>query len=539
MDSSHGERPVTPGSWKTAVREGGVGADRYKWQVLASVVVGLFMVILDATVVNVALRALQEKFVASTSDVQWVISLYTLALGVATPLSGFLGDRLGAKRVYIGGLLIFVLGSALCGLAPNLGLLIAARALQGIGGGIALPLATALLFGAFPPEQRGLAFGIFGIVLVFAPASGPLLGGWLVDQGQVPWIFFINVPIGLAGAGIAGRLLRAEPARAARADLAGIVLAPLGFGALLFAASVAGEPGAGWGDWRVLAGLGLGLAALLALVVAELRAPEPLLDLRLLGIRSFAVAGVVGMVGSVALFGAEFLLPLYLQVLRGRTAFEAGLFLLPLALTSGVVSPLAGKITDRVGPRLPILVGFLLLVFNTYQLSHITLSTSLTLIAVLAALRGIGVALVIQTTQVAALSDVPFTRIRRATPLLRSFQQTMQAIGVALLATIAAGAVTLRQPSVGATAAAVGRFQQKYLTGLEHAYVAALAISIVATALACFLPGWPGAYSRRTAPAGRASATPVATRTSGLATGAAMTNVPRPFEARRPEGAQA
>lgn len=228
MDSTHGARRVEPGSWRPAATEPGASNGSYKWQVLASVVVGLFMVILDATVVNVALRALQEKYVASTRDVQWVISLYTLALGVAAPLSGFLGDRLGAKRVYIGGLLLFVLGSALCGLAPNLALLIAARALQGIGGGIALPLATALLFAAFPPEQRGLAFGIFGIVLVFAPATGPLLGGWLVDQGQVPWIFFINVPIGLVGAGIAGRLLRAERARSARADLAGIVLAPLG-----------------------------------------------------------------------------------------------------------------------------------------------------------------------------------------------------------------------------------------------------------------------------------------------------------------------
>ncbi len=184
------------------------GDSSYKWKVLASVVVGLFMVILDATVVNVALRSLQEKYAASTSDVQWIISLYTLALGIATPLSGFLGDRVGVKRVYISGLAIFVLGSVLCGLAPSLPLLIAARGLQGIGGGIALPLGTAMLFGAFPPEQRGAAFGVFGIVLVFAPASGPLLGGWLVDHNLIPWIFFINLPIGLLGLTVSGRFLR-------------------------------------------------------------------------------------------------------------------------------------------------------------------------------------------------------------------------------------------------------------------------------------------------------------------------------------------
>jgi len=395
-----------------------VADDGYKWKVLASVVVGLFMVILDATVVNVALRALQEKYAAATSDVQWVISLYTLALGIATPLSGFLGDRVGVKRVYIAGLAIFVLGSVLCGLAPSLPLLIAARGLQGLGGGIALPLGTAMLFGAFPPEQRGAAFGVFGIVLVFAPASGPLLGGWLVDHKLIPWIFFINLPIGLLGLTVSGQFLRGgRGRRAARADLAGIILAPTGFGALLFAASIAGQPGAGWTDGRVLAGLGAGIALLAALVVAELRAADPLLDLRLYRLRGFALGSAVGLIGTVALFGAEFLLPLYLQILRGRTAFEAGLFLLPLAIASGVVIPLSGVLTDRIGPRVPIVAGFVLLAFNTYQLSKITLATSLAYITLLVVLRGIGIALVVQNAQVAALADVPPTRLTRATPL--------------------------------------------------------------------------------------------------------------------------
>jgi len=498
--------------------------DSYKWKVLASVVVGLFMVILDATVVNVALRSLQEKYTASTSDVQWVISLYTLALGIATPLSGFLGDRFGTKRIYIMGLGLFVLGSALAGLAPSLPLLITARAVQGIGGGIALPLGSAMLFTAFPPNQRGVAYGVFGIVLVFAPATGPLLGGWLVDHGQLPWIFFINLPIGIAGILIAARLLR-ERRRPGHvpADLAGIILAPLAFGSILFAASIAGQPDAGWTDTRVLIGFALVLVALAALIIAEVRNPDPLLDLRLFGIRSFAIAATVSVVGSVALFGAEFLLPLYLQVLRGQTAFEAGLFLLPLAIASGIVSPLAGRLTDRIGPRLPVVLGFLLVAFNTYQLSQLTLDTSLTFIAILVALRGIGLALVIQNAQVAAVADVPVNRLTRATPLLSSGGQIIQSIGVAVLATILSGAVTVRippqfanqtsadlsqlPPQLRATIeAALHQFQQQYLTGLEHAYLAAFAISVVATILGCFLPGWPGKFQRR-APSARTTAT--------------------------------
>jgi DHA2 family multidrug resistance protein len=500
----------------------------YKWKVLASVVVGLFMVILDATVVNVALRSLQEKYAVSTSDVQWVISLYTLALGITTPLSGFLGDRFGTKRIYLTGLALFVLGSALAGLAPSLPLLITARAVQGIGGGIALPLGSAMLFTAFPPNQRGVAYGVFGIVLVFAPASGPLLGGWLVDHGQLPWIFFINLPIGITGILVGSRLLR-ERRRPGRvpADLGGIILAPLAFGAILFAASTAGQQGAGWGDRRVLGAFALGLVALIALVIAEVRNPDPLLDLRLFRIRTFAIAAVVSVVGGVALFGAEFLLPLYLQVLRGKTAFEAGLFLLPLAIASGIVSPLAGRLTDRIGPRLPVVVGFLLVAFNTYQLSRLTLDTNLTFVAVLIALRGIGLALVIQNTQVAAVADVPMSRLTRATPLLSSSGQTIQSIGVAILATILSGAVTLKIPAQFANAspgdlshvppplrafveAALRQFQQQYLTGLGHAYLAAFTISVAATVLALFLPGWPGRFQRR-----RPSEAPSAANTAG------------------------
>jgi len=173
--------------------------DNYKYRVLVSVVFGVFMVVLDSTVVNVAFQTLRHEYGASLSDAQWIISLYVLALGVATPVSGFLADRFGIKRTYITGLAGFVAGSLLCGLAPSLRLLVAARALQGLAGGIALPLGSAQLLRAFPPHEQGKALGLFGIVLVFAPAIGPVLGGALVDAGLWRWIFFINVPIGVFG----------------------------------------------------------------------------------------------------------------------------------------------------------------------------------------------------------------------------------------------------------------------------------------------------------------------------------------------------
>ncbi|GCE30290.1 MFS transporter [Dictyobacter alpinus] len=482
----------------------------YKWRVLATVVTGLFMVILDSTVINVALKALQQHYSVSTSEAQWVISLYTLALGIATPLSGFLGDRFGIKRIYLLGLVLFVVGSILCGIAPSLFFLIAARAIQGIGGGISLPLGTALLFRAFPPRERGAAFGIFGIVLVFAPAIGPLLGGWLVDQNLLSWIFYLNIPIGAIGLTIGTLYLREAPGSASvKADIPGIILSALGFGAILFAASAAGEQGVGWTDPRVVIGFAVGVVALALFTIIELRTADPLLDLRLFGIPSFAIANVASMVGTIALFGAEFLLPLYLQILRGQTAFQAGLILLPLAIASAFSSFIGGRITDRIGPRVPIVVGFILIAYNTYQLAQIKIDTSINFIIFLLVLRGIAVGLIIQNSQVAALLDVPLSRLNRATPLVQATRQTMQSIGVAILATVLTSAITLSMPKnvqAGADLTklppavreaalnGIHQFQAQYITGLEHAYLLTFAIAVVATLLSLFLPGWPGKY---------------------------------------------
>jgi EmrB/QacA subfamily drug resistance transporter len=178
-----------------------------KWKVLISVMFGVFMVILDSTVVNIAFPTLRREFGASLADAQWVLSIYVLALGVTTPVSGYLADRFGIKRVYVLGIGIFAFGSLLCGLSPSLGLLIVARALQGFGGGIALPLGPAQLYRAFPPKEQGTALGIFGIALVVAPALGPILGGWLVDLNIWRAIFFINVPIGILGVFLGSRFL--------------------------------------------------------------------------------------------------------------------------------------------------------------------------------------------------------------------------------------------------------------------------------------------------------------------------------------------
>ncbi|HEX8996954.1 MAG TPA: DHA2 family efflux MFS transporter permease subunit [Ktedonobacterales bacterium] len=508
----------------------------YKWRVLISVIFGLFMVILDTTVVNVAFPTLRAEFNASVSDSQWIISVYVMALGISTPLSAFLADRFGIKRTYVLGLAAFVVGSAICGVAPSLPLLIAARALQGFGGGLALPLGTTLLFGAFTQAEQGLAFGVFGIALVVAPALGPILGGLLVDHGDWRWIFFINIPIGALGVALSTLWLRERKAeRAPRFDPLGFLTSTVGFGSVLYAASIASNDG--WTSRQVVTGFVVGGVSLLLFAIVELFvAREPLLNLRLFSIPVFTMATVIGWVSVLALFGAEFLLPLYLQTLRGKTAFETGLILLPLAIASGIVAPFSGRLYDLVGPRIIAVVGFGLLAVNTWQFSQLGADTSIGWILALLAIRGVALGLTVQTTLVIALSRVPGREVARASSLSNATRQVVQSIGVAVLATVlvstlssqvktlestfqqtagqasgnpiaaqfaSKGLCGVKIPTIPAipgmppaasgapTQAMVDQACSESVKGYEQAYRLTFYFALLAVALGALLPGWP------------------------------------------------
>ena len=417
-------------------------ASRYKWKVLSTVIFGIFMVILDGTVVNVAFQTLRQEFGSNINDAQWIISVYVLALGISTPLAGFLADRFGIKRIYLGGLIVFALGSLACGLAPTLPVLIAARAVQGFGGGIALPLGLALLMNAFPVAEQGMALGFFGIAAIVAPALGPILGGWLVDRGLWRLIFFINPPIGLLGVILGTRFLREHRSgRRPPLDTLGLVTEIIGFGAILYGASMAQN--LGWSSPSVVIAFIVGSIGLVAFGIVELFvAKAPLLDLRLFAKPVFLNASLIGYVSVIALFGAEFLMPLYLQALRGLSAFQTGLVLLPLALTGGLSVTLAGRLYDRLGPRPLVAVGFTILIVNTWQLSQIQADTPISWILLLLALRGVALGLTVQTTIVTALSVVPLRDLPRGSSLSNATRNLVQSIGVAVLATILASTIS-------------------------------------------------------------------------------------------------
>jgi EmrB/QacA subfamily drug resistance transporter len=501
-----------------------------KYWVLVSVVFAVFMVILDTTVVNVAFPTLRTEFKASISDAQWIISVYVLSLGVSTPLSAFLSKRFGMKRVFLAGLAIFSVGSFLCGIAPSLLFLTFMRAIQGFGGGIAVPLGPAFLFRTFPTKEQGYALGIFGIVLLVAPALGPILGGLLIDQSLWRFIFFINPPIGILGIILGWKKLPIFPNdHIPSFDWLGLIFEVVGFGAVLYAASVAAY--SGWNSPNVMigfiaGGIGLAIFALVELFVAK----EPLLDLKLYGKKTFSIANIVGYISVVALFGAEFLLPIYLQFLRGRTAFETGLILLPMAVTGGVATIIAGRLYDKVGPRVLLAFGFGLLIVNTWQLSKLGANESITWIMVLLGLRGLALGTTVQTTFVTGLSVVPLKEIANGSSLTNATRQVIQAIAVAIMATVLVSTLSpqiaaMQQQffntpvtagsapvavcgpvSIGSgetsnlplgASALLAQACQENIAGFESAYKITFYAAIAALAMGLLLPGWPFKWAGR------------------------------------------
>jgi EmrB/QacA subfamily drug resistance transporter len=514
-------------SQRTALDSSGEPAG-YKWKVLSTVIFGFFMILLDITVINVAFPVLRQEFGSNINEAQWIISVYVMAMGISTPLAGFLADRIGSKTVYLAALGLFTAGSLLCGVSASLYMLVGARILQGIGGGIAMPLGIALLLQAFPAREQGSALGIYGIAALAAPALGPVLGGWLVNLGLWRVIFFINLPIGLTAVLLGAQFLRQHKSQARPPlDAPGMIFSTVGFGSVLYAASIAAD--LGWRSPLTLTWFSVGAVSLILFAGIELfLAKVPLLDLRLFGERIFLNASLLGFVATWALYGAEFLLPLYLQNLRGQSALATGIILLPMAITSGVLVILSGRIYDRIGPRPLVVTGFAILVVNTWQLSQLQADTSIGWIVFLLALRGISLGLTAQTTMATALSVVPRPKLPGGSALIGSTRQVVQAIGIAVLATIlasalspevkslqsrlvnipgggaasppvalclpasaGAGGASSRSADASGEAALLQRACQENVSGFEAAYHLTFYASLIALVLSIFLPGWP------------------------------------------------
>ncbi|WP_412097988.1 MDR family MFS transporter [Halobacillus litoralis] len=361
-----------------------------KWLVVVSVLFGTFTVILNNSMLNPILPRFIQIFDANAVAVGWIITIFMVAMGMTMPLTGYFGDRFGKKKVYITGLSLFIVGS-ICGFfSQNLSMVIMSRAIQGIAGGLMLPIAMALIFNAFPRHERGLATGVYGIAAMVAPAIGPTVGGVLIQYVDWPWLFALNIPFGVTGLILSSKFLdKTETNPDKKFDYGGFVIVTLGIGAVLYALGRGRTPEKLFDTLNITLVLA-GLIALVIFVLYENRQKDPLLNLTVFKVPTYAVSIVCTSAASIGLFSGIFLLPLLIQEVYGMNEVLTGLLFLPAAAASGIFMSIGGNILDKKGPKYVVPPGLLIMASSTIGLGFIKLSTPYWLILLLNTVRGMG-----------------------------------------------------------------------------------------------------------------------------------------------------
>ena len=402
--------------------------------------IGGFMTFLDTSIVNVAVATIMNVFGATTSSIQWVSTIYMLTLGVVVPLSGWLGDKVGYKRLYITAMGTFIVGSLLCALSWDINVLIFARAVQAVGGGLMTPTMMTMIFRMVPREKIGSGMGVFMIAMLVAPAIGPTFGGYLVEYVNWRWIFTVNIPIGAVGFLLAVFILPEFKARdPGRFDLPGALTSAAGLFCVLLAVSKA--PEWGWGVEPTVLLLAVGFFALALFIAIELTTAHPLLDLRVFRYATFTMANLMIIVISISMFAALFYIPLFLQRMRGLGAMETGLLMLPAALAEAVAMPIVGRLYDRAGPRVIAIIGLLLMSFFNFLFHNLGLLTATSTISLWLILRGFFLPLAYNPAQISFLADVPTELVGRASAITNILGRVASSLGIAVMTSI----ITTRQ----------------------------------------------------------------------------------------------
>lgn len=442
-----------------------------KWLITVSIAFGSLMATIDSSIVNVALPNIRGELGASIQEITWISTAYMIAMVLVMPLTGFLGGFFGQKRVYLASMALFVSASALCGTARSLPALILYRVLQGLGGGALQPTQQAILRQTFPPAEQGMAMALFSMVIMVGPAIGPVLGGYITDNYAWPWIFFINLPVGIIGIMMtaqnvhepddvrAANRARAEVARK-HLDVAGIIFMVVGIGALQYLFEEGPQD-----DWfdslHIQIAAFTAAVALAAFVIRELTATAPVVNLRLFRDATFASATLVAFLMFGMLMGSMFLLPVFAQESLHYTATMSGWMLMPRTLAMMAASPIVGRLYNRVQPAFIVGFGVLLFVLGSYQLSHITLETSAGAMMWPLIITGVAFACLFVPLTTAALSHVPRHQMADAAGLNSFVRQVGGSIGLTVFATLftnfalearanLATHATLLRPEVGA-----------------------------------------------------------------------------------------
>lgn len=407
----------------------------YKWLILFVVVIGTFMSALSSSIINIAVSKIMTVFGVSMNDVKWIATAYSLTTGAIVPLTGYLMATFGNKRIFIYSLSTFITGSFLCGFAWSNSSLIAFRIIQALGGGMIMPVGMTMIMQTFSPEERGTALGFWGIASMAAPAIGPTLGGYIIQNMDWRLIFYLNVPIGIIGIIMAVILLENTPRKPfERFDVIGFFSSAIGIVSLLY---VLGEGSSiDWGEIKNPILLTIGSFSLLIFIVNELKHPKPLLDLRILKNFGFGVSQIIQIVLTFAMMGGMYVVPLFLQSIMGFTAMQTGMIMFPAALVQGLMMPIGGKLFDKFGLRMVALAGCSMLAISSYSLAFINMDWNKSMIVLVLAIRGMGIGLAMMPITTAGMNAVPTIQAGGASALNNMIKQISGALGVTIMTMI-------------------------------------------------------------------------------------------------------
>ena len=460
------------------------------------VILGAVMSILDTTVVNVAINTLAARFHTTLPTIQWVATGYTLALATVIPLSGWIADRFGTKRLYMGSIAMFVLGSCLSGLAWSSATIILFRVLQGLGGGMIMPAGMTILTRAAGPQRIGRVMAIMGVPMLLGPILGPILGGWLVADVSWRWIFFINLPIGIIALILALRILPKDVAEhSQRLDLVDLVLVSPGLALVIYGLAKSSSSG-GFGSSKVLIPLLIGVVLLIAFVWHALRTKDPLIDLRLFKNRTFATSSVSLLLMVISVFGAFLLLPLYFQAVRGESPLMAGVLLAPQGLGSMITMPIAGQLSDKTGSGKIVPFGLIGVLASVVWLTQIGAHTSWIAVCIDLFVFGLGMGFAMMPIFTGAMQSLSAAAAARGSTALNIIQQTGASIGTAVLSVLLATALANQlghggHGTIGATAvspAVRAKIAEPMATAFGHTFVWACVLLGVALVGSLTLP---------------------------------------------------
>ncbi|MEJ7455023.1 DHA2 family efflux MFS transporter permease subunit [Staphylococcus warneri] len=454
VDEVH--KPINPNSEEARVNEKiknqqsdfifGKGITRGK--ILAAMLFGMFIAILNQTLLNVALPKINTEFNISASTGQWLMTGFMLVNGILIPISAFLFNKYSYRKLFIIGLVLFTIGSLICAISMNFPVMMSGRILQAIGAGILMPLGSNVIVTIFPPEKRGVAMGTMGIAMILAPAIGPTLSGYIVQNYDWNLMFYGMFFIGLVAIAIGFFWFRLyQRTTNPKADVPGIIYSTIGFGALLYGFSEAGNKG--WGSTEIVSMFIIGIIFIALFVIRELRMKAPMLNLEVLKYPTYTLTTVINMIVMMSLYGGMILLPIYLQNLRGFSALDSGLLMLPGALVMGALGPIAGKLLDTIGIKPLAIFGIGVMTYATWELTKLNMDTPYLSIMGIYVLRSFGMAFIMMPIMTAGMNALPARLISHGNAFVNTMRQLAGSIGTAILVTVMTTQTTNHVASFG------------------------------------------------------------------------------------------